>query len=323
MRILFIVTSFNDAPYIRAALVSILKQRGNHEKKIIVVDDNSQDNSRKIVRSLAKKYREIQLIRQEHQGQAAALNRGLREAQAYGFVALVESDIQIEKTWLLKNLQKFTGSQIAAVGGILSPFHTDSLIAQITGYEVEYKMRKQKSNPIHLTSANIIYRSSVFAHDPAPFQEKLVNAAFDNEFNLRLVKSGYKMVLNKEARAFHHYKPKLVSFLKRVWAYTYYRPYLKNRASYPYDNVIRIQIILILLLLVSIIFQLPPESYQLLIIIYLISTLPPVLWTIKNKNNLIMLVYPLISLLRNLTALLAIISGSLNYYLLKISKKQK
>ncbi len=314
MKILFVVSLFNDARWIKGALLSILRQKGGFQKEILVVDDGSQDNSGEIVQKLAQKYREIKLLGQKNKGQAAALNRGLEKAKKYEFVALVESDVRIEKRWLLKNLRKFKNSRVAGVGGILHPFEDDPWIARIAGYEVEYKMKKQSVSPLHLTSANLIYRASVLSRVSRFFKEELINAAFDNEFNLRLVGSGFCLVLNKKAHAWHHYKPTLKSFLKRSWAYAYYRPYLQGSASYSYDNIIQIQLLIILLGFFSIflIYTLTITYYVLLILIaaYLLLTLPPLVWTLKRKRDPVILLYPFVSFLRNCVALAALVSGT-------------
>jgi len=313
MKILFVVSLFNDARWIKGALLSILRQKGGFQKEILVVDDGSRDNSGKIVQKLAQRYREIKFLRQKNKGQAAALNRGLAKARAYDFVALVESDVKIEKMWLLKNLRKFKNPGVSGVGGILHPFEDDPWIARIAGYEVEYKMEKQSVSPLHLTSANLIYRASVFSR-VSRFKKELINAAFDNEFNLRLVRSGLRLVLNKKAHAWHHYKPTLKSFLKRSWAYAYYRPYLQGSASYSYDNIIRIQLLIICLGFFSIflVYTLAITYYVLLILIvaYLLLTLPPLLWTLKRKRDPVILLYPFVSFLRNCVALAALTFGT-------------
>lgn len=324
MKTLFVVTLFNDADYIQNTLLSILKQQGGRDYDILVVDDGSADQSPSRVRELAQKYPQIRMIVQKHQGQAAALNRALKKTTGYDFVALVESDVRIEPLWLSKNLEKFSAPQIAAVGGKLEPEPRDNWIARLAGYEVEYKLARQKNNPLHLTSANIIYCASIFPQI-GEFDATLHNACFDLAFNLRLRKSGFRLVYNREAAAWHHYKASLFAFLKRVWAYARFRPRLKNIAAYPYDYVIHIQIILIAILLAALLCALwLPRLFltlaALTLCLYFILTLPPLIWTLKHRRDKVMLFYPIVSLLRNSVALAAIIFGILED---TFSKKQK
>lgn len=318
MKILFIVSLFNDAPYIEHCLQAILDQKEKTEMDIVVVDDGSRDNSYLKARKFAQHHPQIQVIHQENRGQASALNRGLKEIGNHQFIAFVESDVQIEKDWLSKNLKNFSDPRVAAVGGILSPFVQDKWIARLVGYEVEYKMQGQHRFPRHLTSANIIYRTAVFGKI-GRFRENLINASFDGEFNQRLIKAGWRLYFNPQAHAKHHYKPTLSSFLKRTYAYARFRPYLRLESSYPYDQIIKFQIIiLVLIILLAPVFLLNKAVgaglYLSLFILYLILTLPPILWTVKNKEDTVILALPLVSIPRNLVALAGLFLGTLTYF---------
>jgi len=317
---LFIVSLFNNAKTVQESLEAILNQKGNFKKNILVVDDESCDQSLSHVYALAKKFPCLHVIRQKHQGQAKALNFGLEKAKDYDFVALVEADVIIAADWLEKNLEIFakklssrSDSAIMGTGGLLQPFPTDPWIAKIAGYEIEYKMSRQKKWAKHLTSANVIYRASLFSK-VGSFRPDLCNAAFDAEFNQRVRDAGFRLIYNPRSRAWHHYKPTVFLFLKRTYAYALFRPALKIAALYPYDRVIQAQILILAalpFLLLSFLFFDQLIIPSLLAIIYFISTLPPVVWTLKNKKDPIILLYPLIGFLRNIVAILGLTIGFL------------
>ncbi len=320
MKILFIVSLYNNASTVAACLDALLDQTPAVAYEIVVVDDGSQDNSRTIVQSLIQRHPPIRLIEQSHGGQAQALNRGLQEINGHQFIACVEADVVIAKNWLARNLEKFQQKKIAAVGGMLHPFSSDPWIARLAGFEVEYKMQGQKTFPAHLTSANVIYRAEVFSR-LGQFREDLYNAAFDGEFNLRLKAAGYKLFFNQEAHAWHHYKKTLGAFLERTYHYAYFRPYLRAVPSYPYDRLLGLQIfILILLLLSTIGFIFSPRQpfgilYTLLWFFYFLLNAPLLLWTLAHKKDTAMFAFPFLSVLRNLVAICGLTTGFFSYLL--------
>ncbi|PIU01950.1 hypothetical protein COT68_00545 [bacterium (Candidatus Torokbacteria) CG09_land_8_20_14_0_10_42_11] len=323
LKILFIVSLFNNERTIQESLEAILNQKGKAEKNILVVDDQSADESLNKTSALAEKFPCLRILRQKHQGQALALNLGLKKAQDqdYDFIALVEADVKIAPCWLEKNLQVFAkklssrvNGAIMGVGGLLHPFPDDSWIARIAGYEIAYKMEHQKKQVKHLTSANVIYRSAVFKKIGL-FREDLRNSAFDAEFNQRVINAGFRLIYNRKAQAHHHYKPTVFLFLKRAYAYAYFRPALKIAALYPYDRVIQIQIFILAIFPFLFLLFIFAHHHLLIIcscllaIIYFISTLPPLVWTLKNKKDPVILLYPLINFLRNLAAIFGLTLG--------------
>lgn len=70
-----LVTNYNYASFIAEALDSIIAQTFS-DFEVIVVDDGSTDNSRKIIRSYTKKDSRIKLVIQKNGGQAKAFNTG-------------------------------------------------------------------------------------------------------------------------------------------------------------------------------------------------------------------------------------------------------
>jgi glycosyltransferase involved in cell wall biosynthesis len=78
MKLSVIMPVYNREKYVGAALRSLLRQRGDANLDIIVVDDGSTDGSAAAVRSLAEEAPCIRLFQQANMGVTRARNAGLR-----------------------------------------------------------------------------------------------------------------------------------------------------------------------------------------------------------------------------------------------------
>ncbi len=99
MRFSVIIPVYNVEKYIKKCLDSVLNQEFN-DYEIIVVDDESPDNSMEIVEDLAQKYPEkINIIHQQNKGQGGARNTGVLAAKGE-YLVFIDSDDYIEKDML-------------------------------------------------------------------------------------------------------------------------------------------------------------------------------------------------------------------------------
>ena len=100
-----IIPNYNKEKYIEKCVDSVLKQ-SYMPKEIIIVDDCSTDNSRRIIEKLAKENESIKLIYPKTNGGVSkARNLGLQNA-SYDYVTFIDSDdfyINVDK---LKNEMK-------------------------------------------------------------------------------------------------------------------------------------------------------------------------------------------------------------------------
>lgn len=92
-----IVPCYNEKATIEKILEEIDEvSLGTTQKEIIIVDDGSQDGTRELLESLAKKYPSIQLIFQDHnQGKGAALKRGIQESTG-DVVVIQDADLEYD-----------------------------------------------------------------------------------------------------------------------------------------------------------------------------------------------------------------------------------
>jgi len=83
-----IITLYNKRPYIKRAIESVQKQSVK-DIEVIVVNDGSTDDSKKIVESIEDN--RIILINQENQGGPSAANKGVRESNS-DFITFLDAD---------------------------------------------------------------------------------------------------------------------------------------------------------------------------------------------------------------------------------------
>jgi glycosyltransferase involved in cell wall biosynthesis len=94
MVISIIVRTYNSAKFVANAIESILHQDVDPTYyEILVVDDGSTDNTIEVLGSYGSK---IRIIKGDHQGAIAALNRGIQEARG-NYITILDSDDTFEQ----------------------------------------------------------------------------------------------------------------------------------------------------------------------------------------------------------------------------------
>jgi glycosyltransferase involved in cell wall biosynthesis len=238
-----IIPAYNSEKTIYQTIESLLNQTHKFNE-IIIVDDGSQDKTSEIISKFP-----VKLIKKERGGESSALNVGIKQAEG-DYIAIIEADVILPRDWLEGLLKELKGI-VCGAGAVLKVANPDNLIAKLSGYELEYRYYNIKDKYVfHITSANTLYKKEVFK-EVGYYDESLVNAGLDAELNARLIKKGYKLVLRKDIKVKHFWKTNLISYLKRQFAYSFYRPFQKNNFLYPTDKKIILEMILIFLLIFS------------------------------------------------------------------------
>lgn len=139
-KISILVPVYNAEKYIEKCIKSIINQTYKNIE-IVLIDDESKDDSLKIMRKMQKQDERIKIVSIENKGVADARNKALENATGT-FVTFVDSDDTIEKDYLeilYNNLKKYDAdiavinckNIIEETGAIL---HKDFGIKQIKEY---------------------------------------------------------------------------------------------------------------------------------------------------------------------------------------------
>lgn len=121
-----VIPAYNRAKTIGRAIDSVLAQE-HLPVEIMVIDDGSEDNTRKVVETYGKR---VRYVYQVNKGVSAARNRGVSEANAE-WIAFLDSD----DYWLPHHLSNIV-SAIRDTNGLASLYFSDTMRSQEEGEDL-------------------------------------------------------------------------------------------------------------------------------------------------------------------------------------------
>jgi dolichol-phosphate mannosyltransferase len=111
-----IIPTYNEEENIGKLIESIFQYLDDEKLEIIVVDDDSTDNTQQIVRNLRTKYNNVRLIvRTKERGLSTAVRRGAQEAHE-GFVVVMDADFSHHPRFLSDMFAKLEEGYDVVVG---------------------------------------------------------------------------------------------------------------------------------------------------------------------------------------------------------------
>jgi glycosyltransferase involved in cell wall biosynthesis len=182
---------YNAENTISTCINSVLNQTYNKKIEIIVINDGSKDNSKKIVEEIININHsdlEIKLINKDNGGVSSARNTGMVLAKG-DYIALLDSDDE----WLPIKLEKqlevfFSDNRIYLIGGLITkPPTIKQTIVEIPLSKLVFKNYFQPST--------VIFKKEVF--NTVGFFDESQNYAEEGNYFMRIAKI-YKCVLINE-----------------------------------------------------------------------------------------------------------------------------
>ncbi|HWQ34193.1 MAG TPA: glycosyltransferase [Blastocatellia bacterium] len=202
-----VVGTWNRCRLLESALESLLRQKADGiSYEVIVVDNNSTDETRRLVESLiAEGETRLRYLFEREQGISWARNRGIREARG-AIVAFTDDDVQVSPDWVACIKQAFGEHPDAAcVGGKVLPewdgkppawltrAHWAPLGIQDYG---DQPLKFSQNDPRCLIGANLAFRREVL-QQCGGFRAELqrvrdsIGSLEDHELLLRLYRQGH------------------------------------------------------------------------------------------------------------------------------------
>jgi glycosyltransferase involved in cell wall biosynthesis len=157
-----VMSSYNHEKYISEAIESVLNQTYK-DFELIIVDDCSKDNSRRLIRDYQLKDKRIRTIfHKENHGMARTMNDGINEAKGK-FVAMIDSDDVWVSAKLEKQLDILKLNEDLIVWSEGEIIDTESRPTGVTFTQRHKALTRKKSGDIfeELLYGNLISKSSI------------------------------------------------------------------------------------------------------------------------------------------------------------------
>jgi len=205
-----VIGTYNRCDVLRGALESLMNQdSGDTQYEVIVVDNNSSDDTRTIVENLRDKWGANNLIYcfERTQGVSYARNRGISLARGR-LIAFTDDDITPARDWVAsvrKGFEKFPNAD--CIGGKVLPQASTQFPVWLTAkHWTPLALVDLGDEPIDLdvrngpglVAANMAVRASVFT-DVGLFEPQLqrvrnsIGSMEDHQFQLRLSDANKKL----------------------------------------------------------------------------------------------------------------------------------
>lgn len=171
MRISVVICTYNRAALLSESIAAIASQDfPSHDFEVLVVDNNSTDNTRRIVEDLScNSIVDIRYLFECRQGLSFARNTGVEHSKGE-IVAFVDDDIDANEGWLGAIVAAFSSPDVACAGGPIRPvwlierpaWLTEEWYAYLSVSEFESaRSRGEFIGPDYPWGANIAFRRSV------------------------------------------------------------------------------------------------------------------------------------------------------------------
>lgn len=197
-RVSIVIPMHNEEKNVEECLVSVKNSDYPAEKiEIIMVDDGSTDRSVEI----AKKFRGVRVIKQDHKGKVDALNLGVSKA-SNDIVITIDCDVVVEKDFIRNIVNPFSDPDVGAVSGAARVLRPKSFLTSFQSIEyVINSLLMHSFSSVFGTSfwfwgAVTSLRKEAF-RKAGGFSKKTLTEDF--EIMIRMKRHGYKTISTKEA----------------------------------------------------------------------------------------------------------------------------
>ena len=213
-----IIPTRNRARLVQTLLNSIRELAGldKFQPQIIVADNNSQDETPKLLHSIAQNFPlPLTLLKTERRGKSAAMNEASQVAHG-NVLAFLDDDVVVQSNWLRAVEEFFQEKDYQAAQGVIriQPAGAETLETRklINRYRTipNIDFGPQTENFHSLNGAN--FAVSRHALDiVGPFDERLgpgaAGTSEDVEFARRLRQNGFRIGYMREAIVYHSVDP--------------------------------------------------------------------------------------------------------------------
>jgi len=121
MKFSIIVATYNRAEELEKTLKSFSSLKVNEPWEVIIVDNNSPDNTRTVVEARGASFPvDLRYVFEREQGRSAALNAGIAAARGE-VLAITDDDVRVDQNWLVEGARALNALGCDYVGGKALP----------------------------------------------------------------------------------------------------------------------------------------------------------------------------------------------------------
>lgn len=250
MNVSVILCTYNRCKILATALesVAISEVRSSIQWEIIVVDNNSSDETRNVVERVQARFEgRIRYVFEARQGKSHALNSGIQIATG-DVLAFVDDDVTVEPTWLQTLTAPLIEGRYMGAGGRICP-PQDVFIPRWIALSGDCSLAgvlalfDRGLVPIVLVDppygTNMAFRREMFEKvgafrtDLGPCSGSEIRGE-DTEFCLRLMQAGVQLLYVPGAVVYHEVPPnRLTKKYFLTWYYHYGRARIRMRNKAP------------------------------------------------------------------------------------------
>jgi glycosyltransferase involved in cell wall biosynthesis len=232
----------NEENYIAESLGAVLSQDYPlDDMEILVVDGQSTDRTREIVREIATGHNNVRLLDNPGKIVPVGMNIGLRQAQG-DFVVRVDGHCVIAPDYVRLCVERLQADSIDGIGGPMETIGETELadviaLAMSSPFGVGGSaFRTVKDREMEVETVPFpAYRMSTIRRIGLYDEEMVRNQ--DDEYNYRLLKSGGKILLSPQIRSRYYSR----SSLKRLWKQYFQYGFWKVRVLQKHPRQLRLR----------------------------------------------------------------------------------
>lgn len=217
----------NEEQHLKRCLDSLKKQTIT-DINILVIDGRSQDKTRDIVQKMAQDDPRIQLLDNPQEVISTARNIGFKTSKAE-YVAYLDGHCYVDPEWLEKLLQTYQkhikDCKLGGVGSTYASPDNDTPLGKViatslqtpfgglgTAYTQDPKLENVETVAFALYPRLLLKKEAIF-------YDETMNQCEDTDLNYQLIKKGYVLLKNPQARVYQYRRRTLGVFFQQMVNY--------------------------------------------------------------------------------------------------------
>lgn len=233
-RVSITIPCFNEEQYIERCINSVLVNNYPQELiNIYVCDGLSTDKTQEIVNDLSKKHKNIYLLINKHKTTPYALNLGLKAGDE-DVKIILGAHAEVDKNFIKLNVKTLAENKdVGCCGGIIENVYDNKkaeaiglAMSSVFGVGNAHFRTGTKKGYVD-TVAFGAYKKEVF--EKIGFFDEELTRNQDDEFNYRVIKNGFKILLNPDIKCKYFVRASYSKLYKQYFQYGYWKVFVNKK----------------------------------------------------------------------------------------------